>query len=95
MGIVFDIIGQTEVYHMGEIIYIEASCGHICCHKQLGKMLAEFLHRQVSLWLGEVSMQRLCIIAVLDKLIGYLLSLNLCATEYYSEDTRIVVHYSL
>ena len=56
MSIILDIIGQSEVYHMSKVIHIKTSCCHVCCHKQLGKMLAELLHRKVSLGLGEVSM---------------------------------------
>ena len=95
MGIILNIIGQSEVYHMSEVIHIKASCCYVCCHKQLGKMLAELLHRKVSLGLREVSMQRLCIISVLDKLICNLLGLNLCATEDDSKNTRIVVDNTL
>ena len=40
-------------------------------------------------------MQRLSIIAILDELVGHLLSLQFRTTEDDSEDARIVVHQSL
>ena len=58
-------------------------------------MLTELLHRQVALLLTQVSMQRLSIIAVFDEFIGYLLRLDLCATEDDGEDTWVEIHNAL
>ena len=95
MGIVLDIIRQSEVDDVCQIIHIQSSCSHIGSHQQLRQVVAEFLHRQVALLLTQVTMQRLGIIAVLDEFVGNLLCLDLGATEDDGKDTRIVVYDAL
>ena len=80
---------------MCEVIYIKATSSHIRRHKQLREMLAELLHRLITLWLREVAMQRLCIIAILDEFISNLLRLNLRTTEDNGKDTRVIVDDTL
>ena len=92
MGIALDIIRQSEVDDVSQVVYIQSASSHICCHKQLSKVVAELLHRKVALLLTQVAMQRFGIIAVLDKFIGHLLSLNLCATEDDGKNAWIVVY---
>ena len=92
--IVLDVIRQSEVDHMRQIVHIETSCCHIRCHQQLRQVLTELLHRQVTLWLREVAMQRLSVIAVTDQFVGYLLRLDLRATEDDGKDLGIIVHDS-
>ena len=55
-------------------------------------MVAELLHRQVALLLREIAVQRLSVIAVLDKFVGNLLRLDLRTAEDDGEDAGIVVH---
>ena len=81
VGIILDIIGQSEVDDMGQVIHIQTSCSHIRSHEQLCQVLTELLHRQVALLLGEVAMQRLRIIAILNQFVGYLLRLYLRTAE--------------
>ena len=72
---------------MRQVIHIQSSCCHICSHEQLCQVLTELLHRQVALLLGEVAMQRLRIIAILNQFVGYLLRLYLRTAENDGEDT--------
>ena len=92
MGVVLDIVGQSEVDDMRQIVHIQSACSDICCHKQLRQVVTELLHRQVALLLRKVAMQRLRIITVFDEFVGNLLRLNLRATEYDGEDTGIIIN---
>ena len=95
MGIVLDIIGQAEVNDVRQVVDIQTTGCDIGSHQQLRQMITEFLHRQVTLLLGEVAVQRLGIIAVADELVGNLLRLDLRTTEDDGEDARIVVDDAL
>ena len=95
MRIVLDIIRQSEVYHVCQIIHIESACSHIGSHQQLCQVVAEFLHRQVTLLLTQVTMQRFRIIAVLNKFVGYLLRLNFRTAEDDGEDAGVIVYDAL
>ena len=57
VGVVFDVLGQSEVDDMGEVVDIQTPCSHIRRHEQLSEVLAEFLHGQVALLLRQVAMQ--------------------------------------
>ena len=92
MRVVLDIIRQSEVDDVSQIVHIQSSCSHIGSHQQLCQMIAELLHRKVSLLLTQVAMQRLGIIAILDEFVGNLLRLDLGATEDDGKNTRIVVY---
>ena len=51
VGVVFDILGQAIVDDMCEVVHIQSAGSHISGHEQLCEVLAEFLHRQVTLLL--------------------------------------------
>lgn len=95
VSIALDIIGQTVVDDMREILYIEAAGSDIGGNEELHRMLAEFLHRQVTLLLAEVTVEGLGVVAVLDELVGNLLRLELRTAEDDGEDTRVIVYDTL
>ena len=80
---------------MSQVVHIQSSCSHIRSHEQLCQVLTELLHRQVTLLLGEVAMQRLRIIAILNQFVGYLLRLYLRTAENDGEDTGIEIYDTL
>ena len=95
MGIVLYVIRQSEVDDVRQVVDIEAARRHVCCHEQLGQMLPELLHRQVTLGLGEVAVERLGVVAVANQLVGNLLRLGLRTAEDDGKDTGIIVHDAL
>ena len=95
MGIALDIIGQTKVDDMRQVVHIQSSSCHIGSHKKLCEVLAEFLHGEVALLLRQVAMQRLCIIAVANQFICYLLRLQFGTAEDNGENLGIIVNDTL
>ena len=94
MGIALDIIRQSEVDYVCQIVYVQTTRSHICSHQQLNKVVTELLHRQVTLLLTKVAMQRLGVIAIFYEFIGHLLCLHLGTTEDDGKYTWIVVYYA-
>ena len=90
--VVLDIVRQSEVDNMRQVVNIQSSRCYIRRHQQLRQMVTELLHRQVALLLGEIPMQRLGIIAVTDEFIGNLLCLDLRTTEDNGEDSGVIVY---
>ena len=95
MCVVLYVVRQSEVDDVCQIVDIQSSGCDIRRYQQLRQMVSELLHRQVTLLLTQITMQRLSIIAVTDEFIGYLLSLNLRTTEDDGEDTGVIVHDTL
>ena len=95
VGVVLDIVWQSVVNDVRQVIDVQSAGSHVGSHQQLYGMLAELLHGQVALLLREVAMQRLGIVPILDELVGHLLRLYLRAAEDDGEDAGIVVHQSL
>ena len=95
VGVAFYVVGQSVVDDMCKVVDIQSACRHVGGDEELCQMTAELLHRQVTLLLGEVAVERLGIVAVVDELVGYLLRLTLCATEYYRIDSGIIVDDAL
>ena len=95
VSIVLDVVGQSVVDNVCQVIHIQATGSHIRSHQQLNGMLAELLHGQVALLLRQVAVQRLGIIAVLDELVGHLLRFNLRTAEDDGVDAWIIVHQPL
>ena len=94
MRIAFYVVGQSEVDYVCQVVNVKSACSHVCCHKKLGQMLAELLHRQVTLLLAEVAVEALCVVSVVYQLVGNLLCLELCAAEDDTEYLRVKIHYS-
>ena len=94
VSVVLDIIRQSVVDDMCQIINIQATGCHISSNQQLYGMLTELLHRQVTLLLTEVTMQRLSIIAVLDEFICHFLCFHLRTTEDDGKNAWIIVNQS-
>ena len=91
VGVALDVVGQTVVDYMRQVVDIQTAGCHVGGHKQLGEVLAELLHSEVALLLREVAVERLGVVAVLYQFVGYLLGLYLGAAEDDGEDARIVV----
>ena len=51
VGIVLDVVGQSIVDDVRQVVDIQTTRCHICCHQQLYGVLAELLHGQVALLL--------------------------------------------
>ena len=94
VGVGGRIIRQTVVDHMGKIVNVETTRSHIGGYEKLSDMVAEFLHRQITLALREVAVQTVGIIAVVDKFVGNLLSLFLGAAEDDTVYIRAVIDNS-
>ena len=91
VGIVLRVVGQSVVDDMGEVVYIETAGSHIGSHKQLYAALAELLHREVALLLGQFAVQCIGIVSVLYQFVGNLLCLHTGAAEDDAVDVRVVV----
>ena len=92
MGVALDVIRQSEVNHVCQVVNVQSACSHIGSYQQLCQVVAELLHRLVALLLVQVAMQRLGIVAVLNQLVGHLLCLYLGATEDNGKDAWIEVY---
>ena len=57
VGVVLDIIGQTVVDDVCEVVDIQATGSDIGSYQQLNSVLAELLHSQVALLLRQVTVQ--------------------------------------
>ena len=95
VGVVLDVVGQSVVDDVGQVVYVESAGGHVGGHEQLHGVLAELLHGQVALVLREVAVQGLGVVSVLDELVGNLLRLQLGAAEDDGEDARMEVNDAL
>ena len=51
VGVVLDIVRQSVVDDVGEIVHIQASCCHVGCDEELKIAYAELLHHIVTLCL--------------------------------------------
>ena len=95
MGVVLDIVRQTVVDDVGQIVHIQASCCYVGSHQKLDSVLAELLHREVALLLREVAVQTLSVIPVAYQFVSHLLRLQFRTTEDDGEDARIKVNQTL
>jgi len=57
VGIVFNIVGQSVVDDMCQVVHVQSAGGHVGRHEDLREVVPEFLHRQVTLLLREVAVQ--------------------------------------
>ena len=81
MSIVLNVIGQTKVYYVSQVVHIQSTGSHIGSNQQLQLTLAELVHGQVTLRLRKVSVQRIGVVAVLHQLVGNLLRLQAGTAE--------------
>ena len=95
VGVALYVVGESVVDDMGEFVNVKTTSCHVSCHKKLHAMLTELLHGEVTLSLREFAMERLCIVAILNEFVRYLLSLHTSAAEYDSVDLWIVVGNTL
>ncbi len=58
MYIVFGNMGQIEIHYHGQLLYIDATGGDICCHQDLHPTTLELIEGPGSLRLGLVAMDR-------------------------------------
>ncbi len=80
---------------MCQVIDVKSARRNVGRHEQLHRVLAEFLHRLVSLRLRQVAVKRLCIVAILYEFVGNLLCLELRAAEDDGVDFGVEVHKTL
>ena len=57
MGVDGRVVRQTVVYHVGEVVDIEAAGGHVGCHEQGDDAVTELTHHQVTLLLRKVAVE--------------------------------------
>ena len=93
--VVFDVVGQSVVDDVRQVIDVESASRHVGRHEQLHRVLTEFLHRQVALVLREVAVQRLGVVAVANQFVGNLLCLDFRATENDGENARMEIDDAL
>ena len=55
VGVVLDVVGQSVVDDVRQVVDVEASGSHVGSHEELRQVLAELLHREVALLLREVA----------------------------------------
>ena len=90
--IILHIIRHAIVDNVRQVVHIQSSGCHIRSHEQLCSVLSEFLHGKVTLLLGEVTMQGICIITVANQVVGHLLCLHPGTTEDDGIDTWVEIH---
>ena len=95
VGIYLYIVRQSVVDYMRQVVHVYSSGSHIGSHQQLRIVLTELLHGQVALLLGQLPVQRIGIIAIVDKVVGHLLRFQTGTAEHYTVDTGVVVHHPL
>ena len=95
MGIYLDVVGQTIVDDVCQVIDIQSTCCHISGDKQLQMTGAELSHHQVALLLRKVAMQCVAVVTFVHQVLGYLLCLKFGATEDDAIDARIEIHNAL
>ena len=81
MRVILDVVRHTVIDDVRQVLHIESSRRHVGSHEELYAVLAEFLHRQVTLLLRKVAMQRVGIVTILYELIGHFLRLHARAAE--------------
>ena len=92
VGVAFNVVGQSVVDDVGQIVYVQSTSGNVGSHEELHIVLAELLHCQVALLLTEVAVQGFCIVSVANQLVSNLLCLHLRATEDYGEYAWVIVY---
>ena len=94
VGVVFHIVGQAVVDHVGEFIDIEPACRHVGGHEELRAVLAKLLHGQVALRLCQITVERFGAVAVTDEVVGHLLGFQTGAAEDDGVDARVVIDHA-
>ena len=95
VGIALDVIRQTIVDDVSQILHIQATSCHVGSHKELYGVLTELLHGKVTLLLTQVAMKSLSIVTILDELVGDVLCLQLGAAEDNRKDAWIIIDDAL
>ena len=94
VGIVLNIVGQSVVDDVCQVVHIQSAGCYVSSHQQLYGMLAELLHSQVALLLREIAVQCFGIVAVSNQFVSHLLCLYLGTAEDDGKDAWVVVHQS-
>ena len=55
VGVALDVVGQSVVDDVRQVVHVETSRRHVGSHEQLCEMLSELLHGEVALLLREVA----------------------------------------
>ena len=95
MGVVLNIVRQSVVDDVCQVVYVQSTGCNVSSHQQLYGMLAELLHGQVALLLREVAVQCFGVIAVANQFVSHFLGFYLGTAKDDGEDAWIVVHQSL
>ena len=86
-----DVVREVIINNMCQVVDVEAASRHVGSHQNLREALAEMVHHEVALCLREVAMQRSSVVAVVDKVVGHILSLEFGAAEHYAVNRRVIV----
>ncbi len=95
MGIAGKVIGQVVVDNMGKIIHINPAGSNISCNQELQIFSSKLAHDQIPLGLGKLTMQSVCMIAVLHEPVCYLLGLLAGSAKDDPVDIRMQINNSL
>ena len=94
MGVAFNIVGQSIVDNMRQIVYIQAPRSYICGHQKLNVVIAKLLHGEITLLLTEITVQCFGIVSITYQLVSNFLCFKLCTTKDNCKDARIKVDQS-
>lgn len=78
-----------------KVLHVESSRRHVGSHEELYAVLAEFLHRQVTLLLRKVAMQRVGIVTILYELVGHFCVSMRVQAEDDGINLGIIIHDTL
>ena len=95
VDVAFDVVRETVVDDVCQVVDIEASGGNVGGDEELRTVLAELLHGQVALGLCQVAVEGLGVVAVADEVVGDFLGLHAGAAEDDGIDAGIVVDNAL
>ena len=95
VGVVFDVVGQTVVDDVCQVVDIQSAGSHVGGHEQLQMAQTELLHHEVTRRLRQLAVQCVGVIALLHQLVGNLLRLKSCAAEDDAVDIRIEIDDAL
>ena len=90
--VILDVVRHTVIDDVRQVFHVESSRRHVGSHEELYAVLAEFLHRQVTLLLRKIPVQRVGIVPILYQFICHFLRFQTRAAENNGINLGIIVH---
>ena len=95
MRVILDVVRHTVIDDVRQVFHVESSRRHVGSHEELYSVLAEFLHRQVTLLLRKIPVQRVGIVPILYQFICHFLRFQTRAAENNGINLGIIIHDTL